>query len=78
MSNTTVERPVSFLRGRLRPARIGLALADAVWVSAALLLAAVCHYNGNIPGRVWESLQATAALAAALLVATNILFGLYN
>lgn len=78
MALTGAGKHSSFSRGRPRPARIALAVTDAACVIAALSLAAMCHYGGNIPGRVWESLQGTAPLAAALAVATNILFGLYN
>ncbi|MCX7598462.1 MAG: polysaccharide biosynthesis protein, partial [Armatimonadetes bacterium] len=78
MARAGAEKRVAFLRGRLRPARVALAVTDAVCVTAALSLAAMCHYSGNIPAVAWKSLQGTVPLAAAFLVGTNILFGLYN
>jgi len=63
---------------QLNPYRALLACIDAAVVGLMLVLSAVAYYSGQLPGNVWDMLQVMVPLSAALLIACNVVFGLYN
>jgi FlaA1/EpsC-like NDP-sugar epimerase len=63
---------------RISPWRLLLGAADVFFVIVLLVLASVAYFQGELPLEAWHRLQATAILAAALLVTSNHLLGLYN
>jgi FlaA1/EpsC-like NDP-sugar epimerase len=58
--------------------RIFLICVDALLVVAAVFLATTLYYRGAIPLVVWQALPVTISLAVVLVLAGNIITGLYN
>lgn len=63
---------------RFSPWRLLLCVFDAAITAAAIFVGVTLFYSGAIPATMWEHLQIVLPITMALVIVSNILFGLYN